>query len=374
MRVIGVVVLLFGVGFGAITTASAAFRAMASTYFETGSQMWSPNGQAVVFARGSKTNILNTELYIMDTTTGHVQQMTNDGAFLQSPTWSPDGTQIAMLWTPERGGSAEIITLPAEGGAQRQITQDGLHKTQPVWSPDGTRIAYFATDFDARYELWITDLNGSTRLLTSDVQYPYDFPSAWAGERIAVPLQQTTAIFDTVSGTLRKELPVWSREFAWSPDGTQLALFLGVDQGEYARGVYLWDSTADTFESLVTRGGDVIDLNWSDESLYYMVFGGAGGFTGRRVYRRDLETREAHQLTDQGHEFNEFMQVSPDGTRIVFGGRYALHVMDARNGTVALQYDPYLSAEHNARQISLFSIVIGGLLVMLPGLVGGKRL
>ena len=72
---------------------------------------------------------------------GEPQQLTRgDGD--SSPTWSPDGTQLAFL--RGKDGPAQLWVLPAGGGEPEQLTTLPLGAGAPRWSPDGTRIAFSA--------------------------------------------------------------------------------------------------------------------------------------------------------------------------------------------------------------------------------------
>ena len=60
-----------------------------------------------------------------------------------SPTFSPEGNQIAFVWTrgAQNGSDIYIKGLREENPAQ--LTSDGAPKSSPLWSPDGRGIAYF---------------------------------------------------------------------------------------------------------------------------------------------------------------------------------------------------------------------------------------
>ena len=78
------------------------------------------------------------EIFTMDTDGGEPMQITNNRHDSFSPTWSPDGHQIAF----NRG--SHIYVIDADGENLRQLTR---HKNNdqdlhPDWSPDGQLIAF----------------------------------------------------------------------------------------------------------------------------------------------------------------------------------------------------------------------------------------
>lgn len=56
-----------------------------------------------------------------------------------TPTWSPDGTQIAFV--AQGGGARGIWIMNSDGSDRRRLTTRGY---EPSWSPDGTTIAFAA--------------------------------------------------------------------------------------------------------------------------------------------------------------------------------------------------------------------------------------
>ncbi len=72
-----------------------------------------------------------------------------------SPSWSPDGTQIAFLSKrahpePDRTGNSDLWVVEARPGVQpRQVTSTPEGESgRPQWSPDGARIAVLLGDID----------------------------------------------------------------------------------------------------------------------------------------------------------------------------------------------------------------------------------
>ena len=98
--------------------------------------VWSPTGEQILFVsdRDGKR-----DLYLMDPDGANVRRVfklkTNDPRNM--PTWSPDGKQIAYMYT--RWDAREFPIYIADfGGEEEEIIMNGV---DPAWSPDGTEIA-----------------------------------------------------------------------------------------------------------------------------------------------------------------------------------------------------------------------------------------
>lgn len=70
-------------------------------------------------------------------------QLTSSTGLDTTPSFSPDGSQIA--YASDKSGEFEIYLRPVDtAGREIQVTADGTRNVQPAWSPDGSRIAYFS--------------------------------------------------------------------------------------------------------------------------------------------------------------------------------------------------------------------------------------
>lgn len=76
------------------------------------------------------------------------------------PSWSPDGTKIALTSSPTGGeGGMGIFVKSLEGGSAQLLTDFPSHEA--AWSPDGTKIA-----FSGRKEgqqIWIMNSDGTDK-------------------------------------------------------------------------------------------------------------------------------------------------------------------------------------------------------------------
>jgi len=111
-----------------------------------------PDGRRVVFTRYSGDAL---ELQLLDLATGTVTALTSAGAVNCEPRWSPDGTRIA--WVSTAGsGRFHIFVGRVNGGnlqgaaawPERKSTTPRVyysaydHEISPSWSPDGRELAY----------------------------------------------------------------------------------------------------------------------------------------------------------------------------------------------------------------------------------------
>ena len=121
---------------------------------------WSPDGTRIAFASAREGDF---EIYVMDFVVNpdgtdprgvNVQNLTNNSASDNAPSWSPDGTRIAF-WS-DRGSNRDIYVMNADGSGLARLTDDPGRDTSPTWSPDGQKIA-FRSQRDGDSEIYVMD-------------------------------------------------------------------------------------------------------------------------------------------------------------------------------------------------------------------------
>jgi len=92
---------------------------------------------------------------IFDLASRTTTMITSGAADDRSPSWSPDGRQIAFLSKrghadPDRTSNEDLWVVEAREGAEpRQVTRTPEGESgRPVWSPDGSRLAVLLGDID----------------------------------------------------------------------------------------------------------------------------------------------------------------------------------------------------------------------------------
>jgi Tol biopolymer transport system component len=86
----------------------------------------------------------------------------------RSPSFSPDGNQVAFTWTGVKGNNPDIYVQMIGVGSPLQLTRDPGNDYNPIWSPDGQSIAFLRRQSDSQVSelLVIPPLGGTERKMT----------------------------------------------------------------------------------------------------------------------------------------------------------------------------------------------------------------
>ena len=111
----------------------------------------SPNGKNIVLVASRPDfdkNRYNSELVIVEITTGKKTVLTQDRQSVLQPRWSPSGDKLAFLSRVGLGKEAsnQLFILPISGGEAKQITKTSKGVQHYVWSPNSSSIAYVTED------------------------------------------------------------------------------------------------------------------------------------------------------------------------------------------------------------------------------------
>lgn len=155
---------------------------------------------------------LYSHIAVFDLATKTATAITSGQVDDRSPAWSPDGTRIAFLSKrahadPDRTANTDVWIVDATPGARpRQLTGTAESEAgRPTWSPDGSRIAVLVGDADSHYaydlnKLALVPANApgpsAPRLLSPGLDRAVSNPS-WSrdGRRISFLLEDDRSQF-----------------------------------------------------------------------------------------------------------------------------------------------------------------------------------
>ncbi len=124
---------------------------------------YSPDGTQLAIALSRRDG--NVDVYLLTLATQELQRLTDDAAIDTEPAWAPDGRSI--YFTSDRAGAPQIYRIGlAAGDRPRRITFEGTYNARPRVSPDGRDLAVVTLDRGA-YRIAVVDAErGGLRVLS----------------------------------------------------------------------------------------------------------------------------------------------------------------------------------------------------------------
>ena len=168
---------------------------------------WSPDSSMIALTLSKDGN---PDIYVINAADGTVlRQLTKDKAIDTSPSWSPDGGSIAFV--SDRNGGPQIFVVSAAGGGARQVSFNGSYNTTPTWSPRaGKKIIAYTTRDGGRYDIVTLDLDTKAMVRITQGEGNNEEPSfSPNGRAIAFARTGQGVFIANVDGT-GKSIKVWS--------------------------------------------------------------------------------------------------------------------------------------------------------------------
>jgi len=299
------------------------------------SPSFSPDGNQVAFAWDGETNGAGFDLYVKVIGTDKPLRLTNHPAPWLAVAWSPDGRTIAVhRVTTEDGG---IFLIPALGGPERKLAstnnpRGGLSAYGAIsWSPDGKQLA-FADRSPFVTQLFLLSLDTLERKqITTGCEYAREPGFSPFGDSLVYVCIRDDGDFSLNLLELREgknqrlfDRPQGIQGPTWTRDGARIIFSAGGSFNLHAGGE-LWQITPGRTESPEKVPGvhdvDSPVVSSSGKRLAYVQSRINGN-----IWRVDLDGATAHArilVTSTREQYGPF--ISPDGRRVVF--------MSNRSGT-----------------------------------------
>ena len=104
------------------------------------SPSWAPNGTQLAYVSFESRKPV---VYVHDVASGKRRLVANFKGSNSAPAWSPDGKTMAM--TQSRDGGSQLYLMDSAGGEPRRLANSSAIDTEPTFTADG-RTIYFVSD------------------------------------------------------------------------------------------------------------------------------------------------------------------------------------------------------------------------------------
>ena len=179
----------------------------------SGNPVWSPDGSQIAYVYSNqrlRSPGTGGDIWVMNIDGMDKRALTTDGLDNRYPSWSPSGQQITF--SSARTGKYEIWSMWSDGSHQRQLTSHRRLNTLPVWSPKGDRII-FASSRSGGTALWMVKPDGTDLTqVTPEGGGPGSYYAAWStdGTMLAFSSTKTSTLtlWDRLASTLNGHDPL----------------------------------------------------------------------------------------------------------------------------------------------------------------------
>jgi Tol biopolymer transport system component/DNA-binding winged helix-turn-helix (wHTH) protein len=205
-----------------------------------------------------------------------------------SPTFSPDGSQVAFSWNGAHQDNFDIYVKVIGGADAVRLTRDPARDMSPAWSPDGRHIAFardgavFLVEPTGTGERKLADIRAGDIEWTQDSKSLVISAGTFRKSQLLRLYVETTAVKELTTPPSSQEIAYGDFNAALSPDGLNLAF------------VRLHSSVASDLYVMPLSGGDPRRLT-QNESLIRGIAWTADGreivYTRPGLWRRSADAR-----------------------------------------------------------------------------------
>ena len=222
---------------------------------------WSSDGSKIVY-----TSFLKgfADIYMIDTKSGNRSVVSRNPGLNMAGGISPNGGEMLMILS--RDGNPEVYSKSFASGQLTRLTRTPrAGEASPTWSPDGAQIAYVSDLAGAGSpQIYIMDRGGTSRRLTSRGKENID--PDWGPNNLIAFSSRRGGLYGiyiinpaTMSETQVSPSDANYEDPAWASDGRHLVC---VKREGRASRVYLLDTLGDPPVSLTPYGGNWYAPAW----------------------------------------------------------------------------------------------------------------
>jgi dipeptidyl aminopeptidase/acylaminoacyl peptidase len=268
----------------------------------------SPDGRFVAYTVRRPNwadNRYETQVWLANTETSSLIQLTNAKESSYEPTWSPDGRWLGFV--SDRDGTSQVYIISPTGGEARRITHSTTDVLEFHWSPDGKRIAFTAPDPESDQIKRRKEKYSDFEL----VRHDYRMNHLWIADMIAQTAQRVTR---------GNEYTVDS--FSWSPDGRRLAFDARTAptfSAEPTSNIYICNLDDGAVKKLVDEQGPDRNPHWSPDgkSIAFETVLGRPNFFTQNIHI-GVVPAEGGAVTDLTPDFDERAALIDWGPRGIY--------------------------------------------------------
>jgi len=233
------------------------------------SPSWSPDGSNLAFlvSRSGQLSlsILSLDSALANPLTDHSISLVEDPVEESPPSWSPDGSMI--FYAAEEEGIVNLFKIDSDGMNKFQITDNEYNEKHPSLSPDGTKLV-FSSDKSGSFDLYLID-----GFNLSDIQ-------------LQIPIQLTSGEGDDLFPS-------------WSPDSGQI-LFTTTQNGD--KNISIIELESGSIQTIQDSTADEWMASWSPASnqIVFSCFNFDNALNDIYIYH--FESKTLHAITNDNFD------------------------------------------------------------------------